>query len=78
MHVCTLLPYDFSVLLSLSAEHGVSAKYIHTDVSKEDDVKAMVDFVKDNFGRLDYAFDNAGILTCPIPVRIRLNMVRSA
>jgi NAD(P)-dependent dehydrogenase (short-subunit alcohol dehydrogenase family) len=48
----------------LSAEHGVSAKFIHTDVSKEEDVKAMVGFVKDNFGRLDYAFDNAGMLMC--------------
>ena len=23
-------------------------------------MKVMIDFVKDNFGRLDYAFDNAG------------------
>jgi NAD(P)-dependent dehydrogenase (short-subunit alcohol dehydrogenase family) len=52
-----------SALSSFSAEHGVRAKFIHTDVSKEEDVKAMVDFVKDNFGRLDYAFDNAGVLT---------------
>jgi NAD(P)-dependent dehydrogenase (short-subunit alcohol dehydrogenase family) len=53
-------------LLSFPAEHGVSAKFIQTDVSKEEDVKAMVDFVKDNFGRLDYAFDNAGILKCSV------------
>ena len=44
----------------LPAGTGVSAKFIHSDVSIESDVKAMVDFVKDNFGRLDYAFDNAG------------------
>ena len=29
-------------------------------MSKEDDVKQMVNFVRDNFGKLDYAFNNAG------------------
>ena len=47
-------------LCRIYTESGVTAKFIHTDVSKEADVKAMVDFVKDNFGRLDYTFDNAG------------------
>lgn len=30
------------------------------DVSKEQEVKDMVAFCKDKFGRLDFAFNNAG------------------
>jgi len=37
------------------------AAFIRTDISKESDVKAMVDFAVDKFGRLDIAFNNAGV-----------------
>lgn len=37
------------------------AIFIKTDVSKADDVKAMVDKTIETFGRLDYAFNNAGV-----------------
>jgi NAD(P)-dependent dehydrogenase (short-subunit alcohol dehydrogenase family) len=40
---------------------GGKAIFVKTDVSKERDVKAMVEQTLATFGRLDYAFNNAGI-----------------
>jgi NAD(P)-dependent dehydrogenase (short-subunit alcohol dehydrogenase family) len=40
---------------------GAEAIFIQCDVSKTDDVKAMIDQTINKFGRLDYAFNNAGI-----------------
>jgi len=42
--------------------------YLHTDVSKESDIKAVVEYAQDKFGRLDCMFNNAGfsIMTKPI------------
>jgi NAD(P)-dependent dehydrogenase (short-subunit alcohol dehydrogenase family) len=40
---------------------GGKAVFVKCDVSKEEDVKAMVKAAIDNFGRLDYAFNNAGV-----------------
>src|SRR5207244_10485060 len=37
------------------------AAFVRTDVAKDADVKAMVDFTVDKFGRLDVAFNNAGV-----------------
>src|SRR5438045_2248871 len=37
------------------------AAFVRTDVAKDADVKAMVDFAVDKFGRLDVAFNNAGV-----------------
>lgn len=42
-------------------EMGGKAVFVHCDVSKEEDVKAMVETAIRHFGRLDYAFNNAGI-----------------
>ena len=42
-------------------EAGGQALFIETDVSKADDVKAMVDGTVDAFGGLDCAFNNAGV-----------------
>src|SRR5215831_10938619 len=42
-------------------ELGGEAIFAKTDVSKESDVKAMIDRTLQTFGRLDYAFNNAGI-----------------
>lgn len=39
---------------------GEDFAYIHTDVSRETDVKAMVDLAVERFGRLDCIFNNAG------------------
>ncbi len=40
---------------------GGSAAFVRTDVSKDADVKAMVDFTISTYGRLDIAFNNAGV-----------------
>jgi NAD(P)-dependent dehydrogenase (short-subunit alcohol dehydrogenase family) len=40
---------------------GGAAAFIRADVAKDADVKAMVDFTVDKFGRLDIAFNNAGV-----------------
>jgi NAD(P)-dependent dehydrogenase (short-subunit alcohol dehydrogenase family) len=37
------------------------AAFVRTDIAKDADVKAMVKFVVDKFGRLDIAFNNAGV-----------------
>ena len=40
---------------------GGDAAFIRTDIVKDTDVKAMVDFTIEKFGRLDIAFNNAGV-----------------
>jgi len=40
---------------------GGEAAFARTDIAKDADVKAMVDFTVDKFGRLDIAFNNAGV-----------------
>ena len=40
---------------------GGDAAFVRADVAKDADVKAMVDFTIDKFGRLDVAFNNAGV-----------------
>jgi NAD(P)-dependent dehydrogenase (short-subunit alcohol dehydrogenase family) len=47
--------------VSLIKEAGCEGLFIRTDVSKEADVKAMVEEAVKAYGRLDYAFNNAGI-----------------
>lgn len=47
--------------VDLIKELGSEAIFIKCDVSKADDVKAMVDKTIAAFGRLDYAYNNAGI-----------------
>lgn len=40
---------------------GAEAIYIHADVSNYDDVAGLMRQIDENFGRLDFAFNNAGI-----------------
>jgi NAD(P)-dependent dehydrogenase (short-subunit alcohol dehydrogenase family) len=40
---------------------GGDAAFVRADVAKDADVKWMVDFTVDKFGRLDVAFNNAGV-----------------
>src|SRR4029077_10399825 len=40
---------------------GGEAIFVRSDVSKESDVKAMIERTLATFGRLDFAFNNAGI-----------------
>lgn len=42
-------------------DFGGAAAFIRTDVSSEEDARAMVAFAVDRFGRLDCAFNNAGV-----------------
>ena len=42
-------------------ELGASAAYRHADVSRESDVKALIDDAVKRFGRLDCIFNNAGL-----------------
>jgi NAD(P)-dependent dehydrogenase (short-subunit alcohol dehydrogenase family) len=40
---------------------GGTAAFVRADIAKNADVKAMVDFAVGKFGRLDIAFNNAGV-----------------
>jgi NAD(P)-dependent dehydrogenase (short-subunit alcohol dehydrogenase family) len=40
---------------------GSDAEFVRGDVAKDADVKAMVDFTVDKFGKIDIAFNNAGV-----------------
>ena len=48
---------------------GGEAIFVKTDVSKASDVKAMIEQTMAKFGRLDFAFNNAGVeqLLTPLP-----------
>jgi NAD(P)-dependent dehydrogenase (short-subunit alcohol dehydrogenase family) len=45
----------------LVKEAGSDGVFVKTDVAKEDDVRSLVDNTVKTYGRLDYAFNNAGI-----------------
>jgi NAD(P)-dependent dehydrogenase (short-subunit alcohol dehydrogenase family) len=47
---------------------GGEASFLRTDVSSEDDVKALVDHAVSTYGRLDAAFNNAGVGGLPGPL----------
>jgi len=42
-------------------ELGAQAEYVHADVSKEDDVCALVERTIERFGRIDIAVNSAGV-----------------
>lgn len=44
-----------------ASEFGHKCHYVHCDVSKPDQVQQVIDTCIENFGRIDYAFNNAGI-----------------
>ena len=45
----------------LIKDNGCQARFIRTDVTRADEVEKMVDEAVENYGRLDFAFNNAGI-----------------
>jgi len=53
--------------LSTIIENGGDAIFVKCDVSAEDDVKNLVAETIAKYGRLDYAFNNAGIEGTPAP-----------
>src|SRR5215510_8712061 len=40
---------------------GGDAAFVRAEIQKDGDVKKMVDFAVDKFGKLDVAFNNAGV-----------------
>jgi NAD(P)-dependent dehydrogenase (short-subunit alcohol dehydrogenase family) len=58
-----------SETIDLIKKSGGEALFIKCDVSKSSDVKAMVEKTIATFGRLDYAFNNAGIEGDSSPVQ---------
>jgi len=46
---------------TISAESGVEALGLHTDIANPDDVKAMLDAVVERFGRVDVLVNNAAM-----------------
>lgn len=46
---------------ALAEELGENADYQHCDVTREDDIIAMIDSAVSKYGRLDVLFNNAGI-----------------
>jgi NAD(P)-dependent dehydrogenase (short-subunit alcohol dehydrogenase family) len=48
--------------LQLVRDDGNEAEFVPTDVSKSTDIKALVDHVVTAHGRLDFAYNNAGIM----------------
>lgn len=51
--------------ISIIEEAGRQALFIQTDVSRSHEVQDMIAKTMDEYGRLDYAFNNAGILGQP-------------
>src|SRR6266446_6659475 len=49
---------------------GGAAAFIRADVAKDADVKAMVDFTVATYGRLDIAFNNAGVVKSDVEAAI--------
>ena len=47
--------------MRLVKEAGSDGVFVKTDVANEDDVKSLVEKTAKTYGRLDYAFNNAGI-----------------
>ncbi|MBD3886888.1 SDR family oxidoreductase [Phormidium tenue FACHB-886] len=52
----------------LIQEAGSDGLFVRTDVSQAADVKAMVERTVEVYGRLDFAFNNAGITLAPNPL----------
>ena len=54
--------------VAAAQEHGAEAEFVRADVSRAADCAAMVDRAVTRFGRLDVAFNNAGINITAAPI----------
>lgn len=52
----------------VAADIGEAAVPAHADVSKAEDVRAMIALAEERFGRLDILCNNAGISQMPVPM----------
>lgn len=59
--VCDINEVEGKKTCDLIEKEGVKAKFIHCDVANPDSCKYAVEKTMEIFGRLDYAFNNAGI-----------------
>jgi NAD(P)-dependent dehydrogenase (short-subunit alcohol dehydrogenase family) len=55
-------------LVAQIEQDGGKAEFVRTDVSNEDDVAALIRGIGHRHGRLDVAFNNAGIAGEPMPL----------
>ncbi|NWG44934.1 MAG: glucose 1-dehydrogenase [Alphaproteobacteria bacterium] len=56
--VCADVQEDYGV--ALAQRLGPACQFLRTDVTRESDIKAAIDFAMAEFGRLDCLFNNAG------------------
>ena len=54
--------------VKLVKEAGSDGLFVKTDVAKPADIGAMVEKTVESYGRLDYAFNNAGVEQVPTPL----------
>ena len=54
-------PKEGEETVKLVKDVGSEGIFVKTDVTKEDDIRSLVEKSTKKFGRLDYAFNNAGI-----------------
>ena len=54
--------------VSVVKAQGGEAIFVHTDVSKAEEVKQLIETTVNTFGKLDILFNNAGIPQRPTPV----------
>jgi NAD(P)-dependent dehydrogenase (short-subunit alcohol dehydrogenase family) len=64
--ICDVLDEDGERTVAEINASGGSAIYVHTDVSSAESVEASVTRIVDQFGRLDFAHNNAGVFS-PAP-----------
>jgi len=53
---------------ALAEELGAAARFVHCDVSLEEDIATLVDTAVSEFGQLDVMFNNAGIVGAVGPI----------
>ncbi|HEX3205938.1 MAG TPA: SDR family NAD(P)-dependent oxidoreductase, partial [Propionibacteriaceae bacterium] len=55
-------------LVAQIQQGGGKAEFVRTNVSREDDIAALIHGLGERHGRLDVAFNNAGISGEPMPL----------
>lgn len=66
--VCDVNDVEGEATVATLRKSGAEAEFVHADVSRASDCAAMVDRALSRFGRLDVAFNNAGINLAVAPI----------